>query len=236
MGSLLYENTYKINDFININIPTVIEVLKQEDEYNSLVFILTAMPIDMMVFLDDAGIDFASINEYDLFLLMFEALKRQDTSLIFGSLDLSKFKETIDPENGNRVLYDFEHGIKIDRSIHYQIANALRKINHIERNVRKPANKEAREFMLMRARAKMRRNKNRKNESQIEPLIVAMVNTEEYKYDFETTKDLTIYQFNECVQQIVRKVNYNNKMTGVYTGSISAKDLNPNEFNWLTRK
>ena len=63
-----------------------------------------------------------------------------------------------------------------------------------------------------------------------------MVNTEQYKYDFERTKELSIYQFNESVRQIVQKVDYQNKMYGVYTGNINVNDLNQNDLNWLTHK
>lgn len=140
------------------------------------------MPVDLMVQLEDAGIDFTSINEYELFLLMFAGLKSQNTSLVFGDLDLSKFKMAVNEQNGNIVLLDEEHDITIDRAIHSQIAGVLRKIHHLEKNRRKPANIEAKEYMLKRARDKMKRRRNRKEVSQLESLIIAMVNTEQYKY------------------------------------------------------
>lgn len=234
--NLLYQKRYVINDFISIVIPTVGEVIDNQDAYYNLVSVLTAMPIDLMVQLEDAGIDFTSINEYELFLLMFAGFKSQDTSLIFGDLDLSKFKIAVNEQNGNVVLLDEEHDIKIDRAIHGQIAGVLRKIHHLEKNRRKPANDEAKQFMLKRARDKMKRHKNRKEDSQLESLIVAMVNTEQYKYDFEGTRELSIYQFNESVRQVIKKVDYDNRMYGVYTGTINAKELSQDDLNWLTHK
>ena len=62
--NLLYKTEYKINEFIQVRIPTVGDVLDHEDDYYSMVSMLTAMPIDMMVQLDDIGIDFTKINEY----------------------------------------------------------------------------------------------------------------------------------------------------------------------------
>ena len=52
---LLYQKDYPINDYIRVMIPTVGEVLENEDNYYSMVSMLTAMPIDMMVQLDDIG-------------------------------------------------------------------------------------------------------------------------------------------------------------------------------------
>jgi len=233
--NLLYEKQYAINDNIHIVIPTVGQILDNEDNYYGIVSALTAMPVDYMVQLEDAGIDFDSINEYELFLLVFSGLKTQDTSLVFGDLDLSKFSIASNEQNHTIVLLDRENDIVIDRAIHGQIAGVLRKIHHLERNNRKPANKEAKEYMLERARDKMRR-RNRKVDSQLESLIIAMVCTEQWKYDLEGTRELSIYQFNECVRQVIKKVDYDNRMYGVYTGSISTKDLSQDDLNWLTNK
>lgn len=234
--NILYKRTIKINKDISIYIPAVGEIIDNEDSYYSIITVLTAMPIDLQVPLDDAGIDYTEINEYDLFLLMSAGLKAQDTHLVFGDLDLTKFEISVDQQNGKIVLYDAENGIVIDRATHARIAGVLRKIHHLEKNRRKPANQEAKEYMLKRAREKMRRNRNRKQESQLEPLIIAMVNAEQYKYDFEGTRELSIYQFNESVRQIIKKVDYDNRMYGVYAGTINAKELSQDDLNWLTHK
>ena len=82
----------------------------------------------------------------------------------------------------------------------------------------------------------MKRMKNKKLDSRLEELIVALVNTEQYHYGFEWTRELSIYQFNESVQQVIKKVNYDNRMHGVYSGTVSAKDLSQDDLNWLSHK
>lgn len=234
--NLLYKKEYAINQFINVRIPTVGEILDCEDEYYGVVSILTAMPIDMMVQLDDIGVDFTSINEWELFLLLFGTLKERDTSLVFGNLDLKPFQTAINPQNNHVILVNKETGARIDRALHSQIASTLRKIHHLERNNRKPANGEAKEYMLRRAREKMRRQSRRLSDSQLEELIVALVNTEQFHYGFEGTRELSIYQFNESVRQVIKKIDYDNKMHGIYAGTVSAKDLSQDDLNWLTHK
>ena len=234
--NMLYKRNVVINDYISIYIPTVDEIIQNEQGYYTLLSLLTAMPIDLMVQLDDMGIDYAEINEYELFLLLFSGLKAQDTSLVFGELDLSKFRIATNIENQQVVLVDQEHDYVIDRGLHSVIANTLRKIHHLEKNLRKPANKESRDYLLQRARTKAKRRKNKPQESSLEPLIIAMVNTEQFKYNYDSVKNLTIYQFNESVRQIIKKVDYDNRMFGVYSGTISTKDLKPDDLNWLSNK
>ena len=234
--NLLYKQEYAINEHIRIQIPTVGEVLDNEDDYYTMVTMLTAMPVDMMVQLDDIGVDFTAINEYELFLILFNALKDKDTSLIFGELDLKPFRSAVNPQNNTIVLRNKETGVVIDRGIQGQIASVLRKIHNLKRNNRKPANQEAREYMLQRAREKMRRRSKRTNDSQLEELIVAMVNTEQFHYGFEGTRELSIYQFNESVRQVIKKIDYDNRMHGVYAGTVNAKELSQDDLNWLTHK
>jgi len=234
--NLLYKQEYAINEHIKIQIPTVGEVLDNEDDYYTMVTMLTAMPVDMMVQLDDIGVDFTAINEYELFLILFNALKEKDTSLIFGELDLKPFRSAVNPQNNTIVLRNKETGVVIDRGIQGQIASVLRKIHNLKRNNRKPANQEAREYMLQRAREKMRRRSKRMNDSQLEELIVAMVNTEQFHYGFEGTRELSIYQFNESVRQVIKKIDYDNRMHGVYAGTVNAKELSQDDLNWLTHK
>lgn len=234
--NLLYKQEYAINEHIKIQIPTVGEVLDNEDDYYTMVTMLTAMPVDMMVQLDDIGVDFTAINEYELFLILFNALKDKDTSLIFGELDLKPFRSAVNPQNNTIVLRNKETGVVIDRGIQGQIASVLRKIHNLKRNNRKPANQEAREYMLQRAREKMRRRSKRTNDSQLEELIVAMVNTEQFHYGFEGTRELSIYQFNESVRQVIKKIDYDNRMHGVYAGTVNAKELSQDDLNWLTHK
>lgn len=234
--NLLYKQEYAINEHIKIQIPTVGEVLDNEDDYYTMVTMLTAMPVDMMVQLDDIGVDFTAINEYELFLILFNALKDKDTSLIFGELDLKPFRSAVNPQNNTIVLRNKETGVVIDRGIQGQVASVLRKIHNLKRNNRKPANQEAREYMLQRAREKMRRRSKRVNDSQLEELIVAMVNTEQFHYGFEGTRELSIYQFNESVRQVIKKIDYDNRMHGVYAGTVNAKELSQDDLNWLTHK
>lgn len=235
--NFLYKSEIVINDFISISVPKVKNILDDnEDTYYNLVQLLTAMPIDMCVQLDDVGIDFSKINDYELFLLMFNVYKQCDTSLVFGDLDLSPFELAVKEGTDQVILLDPNTERKIDRATQINISDTLRKIHHLEKNNRKPGNEEARKYMIERARKKQNRNRRRRHDSQLEDLIVAMVNTEQYKYDFEGTLELSIYQFNESVRQVTHKQNYSNLMFGIYSGSIDPKTISQDELNWLKHK
>lgn len=234
MPKLLYADRYDINDKIHVCIPTVGEVLDNEDKYYEVVYSIIATPYDLMVQLDDNGIDFTKINAFELFCLLFGHLRELDTSMVFGDLDLKKFNVAINNQNGNYVLRDEENDITIDRAIHGQICACLRKILNIPKTEKQPGNEEGRIYMLQKARKKAnRKRKKAQSESQIEDMIIALVNTSEFPYDYESVKGISIYQFYSSLKQIIHKVKFDKTMIGVYAGTVAFKDLDMDERSWI---
>ena len=234
MPKLLYADRYQINDKIYVRIPTVGEVLENEDAYFEIVYSIVATPYDMMVQLDESGIDFTQITSFDLFCLLFGHLREMDTSLVFGDLDLTKFRTAVNNQNGNVVLRDEENDIVIDRAIHGQICACLRKLLNIPKTEKTPGNEEARVYMLEKARKKMKRKKRRKQqESQIEDLIIALVNTAEFPYDYMSVRDISIYQFYASLKQVTHKVKFDKTMIGVYAGTVPFDKLAMDERSWI---
>lgn len=230
---LLYADSYPINDQISVVIPSLGEVIDNEDEYYSLITAFTSTPVDMMVQLDDAGFDFATMSDYELFLLIFNGIKSMNVGLVLRGVDFASLIPYYEENLDMIVLKDESGETVIDRNIYNRIAVTLRYINFLERNRKKPGNKEAREYMLERARKKLKYSKNRETSSYLESLIVSVVNTEQFKYDFNSVRDLSLYQFNSSVRQVMKKVEFDNRMFGVYTGNISVKDLKQEDLVWL---
>lgn len=233
--NLLYQDSIEVTNKIAIAIPTVGQVIDNESDYYMLVSMLTAMPIDFMVLLDDMGLDFSVMTEYELFLNLFPYIKTvRASALIFKDLDLTKFCLAKNTNDGSIVYVDVENDIVIDKKIHSMISSAIRKLHNLKKDIRKPANIEAKEYMLDVAKRRARRRALRPEKSQIESIIVAMVNSPEFKYDFRSVRDISIYQFNESVRQVIKRVDYGNRMYGIYTGTIKSSDISKEDLNWLT--
>ena len=232
--NILYADKIKINEHISVRIPTVKEIIEREDEYYNHIYTLTASPMDMMVQLDDVGVDFTIVSDYELFIMMFSVLaSTADLSLIFDGLEGSKFKPV--EKNGMVCLVDEENGIVIDKLIFEKITDAIRKIHNLEKNNKKPANPEAKEYLIKRERKRQKRARREKKSScsQLGSLIISLVNNEAFKYDFQSVLQLSFYQFNVSAKQIVNKTEFDNRMIGVYTGNVDTKDLKTSDLIWL---
>lgn len=235
--SLLVARSVPVAGFLSVYVPTVGEILSSDDRaYYQTVTTLTSTPYDLMVQLDDMGIDYEQITDFELFMLLFQSLQNRDLSLIFPGLNPTLLKPAQNKENGQVVLWDSINGIVIDELIYSEICDALRKIHFTEKPKYKAGNKEAKKFLIERTRLKQKRQAKKPYRSFLEDLVVAMVNTEEFKYNYQETMDLTIYQFNASVRQIQRKINYNHVMSGCYFGTVDIKKIDQRELNWLTQE
>lgn len=230
----LYKRQFDITEKITIFVPTVGEILNDEDNYMSILSVLTGHPSDYMVALDDSGIDFSEIDDFGLLLTMFRGIAERDTTLFFGKLDLSHFRPMLNNENGNIILYDPINDITIDKRIHAKIAATLRNMFNLENKPVIPGNEEAKKYLIERARKKMLRRRGRSEASELESLIISLVNTEQYKYNYETTLDLPVLQFYKSVHQIIKKDAYDKRMIGVYAGTVNTKEMKPEDLSWLS--
>ena len=231
-NSLLYKTEHKINEHVSIRIPTIGEIINDDDYFANIALIIST-PYDMMAQLDSINIDFTQINDWDLFCLLFKQLQTKDLSLIFGDLNLKEFETAVNKQNGNVVLLNKRTGAVIDRAIHDQICRFLRKLLRLEKNEKKPANDEAKKFMIERAKRKLKRKMKQPEASPLEQYIVALVNTSEFPYNYNSVQELTIYQFYASLHQIIKKVKFDNLMIGCYAGTVNTKELNPAELNWI---
>ena len=235
--SLLNATSVDIVPNLSIRIPTVGEILEDEDKYYGIVSSLTATPFQYMVQLDDMGIDFTTITDYQLFMMLFPMYAKSDLSLLFGDLDTSDFDIYINQQDNSQVIYSPNNNIIIDELIYNDLADTIRKINLFEKVKSKPGNESARKYLLEKERKKQKRNAKKPKEPYLEKLVIALVNTSEFPYNYETCMDLSIYKFNQSFKQIQQKITFDNTMIGVYAGTVdTSKMTNKDALSWISSK
>lgn len=235
--NLLRISDYEINDKISVHVPTVNEIFDFGDQkYYSIVQTLIATPFDLMVELDDIGIDYETITNYQLFLLMMESIaaNEENTEILFGDLDLRNFKAAKNTKNGERVFYDPTNDIVIDQMIALEICNAIRIIHFWEAPLGRAGNNEAKRYLIERKRLKRQRLAKKPYKSFLEGIIISLVNTEEFKYDYDTVMDLSVYKLNASWRQIQKKKHWEQTMNGAYFGTVDLNKIDLEKLSWLS--
>lgn len=234
--SLLNLSSVDIPDTkLSIRIPTVREILEDEFTYYNIISSLTASPFQYMVQLDDMGVDFTTISDYELFMMLFTVYAKSDLSIIFGNLNVSDFVVT--PNKHRDFLYNAKNDIEINEKVYNDLVDIIRKINLLEKVKYKPGNESARKYLLEKERKKQKRNAKKKQEPYLEKLVIALVNTSEFPYDYDSCMDLSIYRFNQSFKQIQHKIVFDKTMIGVYAGTVDTSKLsNKDALTWIPNK
>lgn len=221
---------------LSIRIPTVGEILEDEQNYYNIISSLTASPYQYMVQLNDVfHIDYTTITDYELFMMLFSAYLQSDLFIVFGDLNISDFK--IKTDNQKDILMSPSSGIEINEKVYNDLANIIRKINLLEKVNYKPGNESAKKYLLEKERKKQKRNAKKPYEPYLEKIVIALVNTSEFPYDYDSCMDLSIYRFNQSFKQIQHKIAFDKTMIGVYAGTVDTSKLsNKDTLTWIPNK
>lgn len=146
--SLLKLSSIEILPNLIIRIPTVGEILEDEQHYYSLISSLTATPFQYMVQLDDIGIDFTKITDYELFLMLFPSFALTDMNILFGDINFSDISVCKSNKNDQLVLYSPKNDIVIDKLIYEKIVESIRKIHNLKKKIENRVMMKQKSFAL----------------------------------------------------------------------------------------
>jgi len=232
--SLFLRKDYQITDKIAIHHPTLQEIAEfGEQRYYSTVFVLTCIPSDMKHQLEDIGMNYMKVPDYDLFLYLTRGLKQSDTSLLFGDLYFSKMEPAKDENTGEVVLVDLESGTKIDRFVYINMMMYLRKMHGIVPKVEKAANEMTRKMLIKFSREDAERAKRKPWSSQLKPIISGLMRSPSCGLSLDDILNLPIYVAMDTIMGIQVFTATNALLIGSYSGMVDTSKINKKEFDWM---
>lgn len=247
--SLLGRSEYKLTDNLTIHIPTVGELRETIDTelgYYSLVSFFIKTPCDMMVELDDIGLDYTQVKEYELFLMLFDGLltAKKDVNIkywkmIFPYLDINNLRRMYIKNKDEVVIVDKNNNLIIDEKIYIQLSDLLCQIISVEKNMEyyKVPEIETRKYIVERQRLKNQRAIERekrnggKTPSALDGVLLLLVNNCNFKYNFETVGQITLYDLYACLRQIYSDREIDGLMSGYWAGNVDLKKIDNSKLN-----
>lgn len=233
-------NDFPINEYITVHQPTLNEICQYgEKEYYNMVYTLCSVGADLKWQLEDIGIDYTQISDFQLFYsVLAKAFPINKTSILLGNvIDFSRMKlvfHTKLQENVFIQVLDNGNYIQIDKYVYTTLINVIRKIHRIKRNDELPGNEATRQILIEDARDAYEAGRNNPDKSHLLPLISAMVNSEGFKHDERTVFDMKIYAFMDSVARISKIKNAELLLSSGYSGfGIDLKKINKKETDWL---
>lgn len=223
---------YILNSWLEINQPTLGEICDfGEQTYFESVVGLTATPSDYQVPLDDQGIDFQTLDDFDLFLSIYREFTSARTKLLFGQVDISKFQIARDD---NFFLIEPENGWIIDKDVYTEIVQCVCKTHNRQQNREYYGNEFTRKQMIENQRRRLKRKRKPQSfTSVLKPLISFVVNSGHSMHNYETIWDITISQLYDAVLRIEKIMNIEHIYSGIYAGTVEANKIKPETLNYL---
>lgn len=230
---MYFGDDFVINDKIIVKCPTIGEVAEYgEIPYMAMAHTIVAIPSDMKAPLDDIGLDWNEISDFQLFSMLCQGLRVEQTSILFGDLDFSKLKVYPHPQIEDMiVLANKESGVLIDEYIYTQMVAYIRKMHGFAKTVEHAKNKITKKVLIEEERAKLKQNTKKKPESYLLPLISSVKARMGYTNDYVRQMKLT--EFFDLVQRLNIIRSSDALLNGMYSGFMDTSKLNKNELNWM---
>lgn len=238
-----------IEDGFNIKIkhPKLIDIKEvKEENYGTFIETFCSKPFDLLANLHKVNIDYETIGEYELFNMIFPSnYYSEDDSfrqvfdmffelegdLLIPSTDKDEVTEYID------ILEDGSSKIIMNKESFSSIQQAIKMLTGFtNKKPEKFANAKTKEAYIEDVLESLEiAETERSSNSMITmaDLIGAVILDTSYTY--ENVWDMYIYQFHSCTRMILKREDYNNTMTGIYTGNLDPKKVNLDKLYWLNK-
>lgn len=240
---MFFGEDYQLTDTIVIHQPSIGDVLEQgENSFYAMVNMFTANTTTYRVFLWDMGIDWNKISEIELFGLMTGSLTPNETKLIFGDFDWSKYQAyeytTGEDEEGNpikeKVLYSKDDDILITEDKFLEMKAYLREMFQIFPKNEFAKGKLTKEWMIDEDREKAKqREKENKDSSVLFPLISTATNYPGFKYKLQELREMGIVQFMDSINRIRIIEHSTAVMHGMMGGFVDGSKISPESYDLM---
>lgn len=230
------EQDFVMCDKFEIHNPTIDEIRKYgEQKYWQEISIITATPADEKLYLYSLGIDYNTVQDWQLFILLCQD-KLLPSCLMLPNIN---FKDCeCCAEEDSVFLYDNTNNLVITEEDYLKLTTYLRQAHGLKKNEKKDGNEHTRKWRLQRELERLEREiksgKQKVFHSQLKTYISTLTNLEGFKYDWYTVRNLPINVFIDSLfrLQVIDRAKSLNQ--GLYSGNIDYKKMkNKEEFNWL---
>ncbi len=233
--ALISGDPIPICDGISLLQPTLRDIKAYgEANFFGTFWTLCSSPWDIPSTLDDAGIDFMEISEWELFRGLITGYTPNQSGILFGDLDFSRFQllSRLNEDGTEEEVLCNPDGVILDEQSYKLLISYIQQMIGFTHSGKKAGNKITKKVMIDDDRKRRKREKDKPFESILFDGIISLVNTEECKYDFTTIFDLTLYQYMKSFTQIQGKKAACALTQGSMSGFMDTSQIDKLEFQW----
>lgn len=223
---------YVINDKIAVLQPKIGDVLAfGERQYFSVVNTICSTSSNMKSQLADAGVDWETVEDFQMFQMLAQSLPKEQTYLVLGDIDLSKFTLHASVENGEPIMVDQDSGIVIDKLVYMRIVEYLRKVHGLTRAHDRTKSRFVHDMAIEMEREEMAINAKKPYKSFLWPLMSSIKARQGYTKQY--VLDMQVYELVHEANRLQIIVQSDALLKGVYSGMVDTKKIDKKQFDWM---
>lgn len=236
---MYFGEDYEVCNGLTIYQPTLGDIIEYgESEFWTMVAMLCANPTSMRLQLWQSGIDWNEVEDFTLFATIISSLSKDRTKILFGDIELDKFKAIKNDEDKMVLIYMPMPSIQIDEDVYERLVGYLRTMFDIHPKIEKAKGKATKEAIIEEEKINLRielrkQEKDKWSKSALFPLISSAVNHSGFKYRKDELKEIGIVEFMDSVKRLQVYESSISLMTGIYMGMVDVKKVDiQKELNW----
>ena len=235
------------------------KVQESEELYWTYVQILLSDPYSNMVMLDDMGKNYLETSPWEVFIIQWDNCVKNynDNKVLYDSYGINPLSNILNAlgffikeahvfekgnyDDGSIFFFDKNNpSCQINEEIFeflYEWVKAINKIDYS--NQIKPADENARRILIEDKRDEIKKAKRRKNKKSNDDsdYLGNIMSANCFCGNSAITpfniNDCKIYWLNEALSINTKKDNADHILDGIYHGTISSKDINKKELDWM---
>ena len=135
-------------------------------------------------------------------------------------------------EDGTSDIVLYNEKLLIDEDLYKQFISYVKAMIGFEHSGKKAGNEITRRTLIELDRKQRRRDAKKQYESILFNGIISLVNTEEFKYNYKTVFDITLFQFTKSLIQIQGKKAACALLQGSMSGFCDTSKIPQKDFQW----
>lgn len=239
---LYFGEDYIVNDRITIHQPSIQNIIDiGETNFYATIAPFTTNPTAFRVQLDDLGIDWNDITDFELFALLIKTISLNNTKIFFDDIDFHSFDlvaKNIETENGIEqipILYSEKHDMEIDEETYLKIRKYLCYMFNVTLEEEHVKSKSLRKEILAKARADNAKRLAEQKSSSLVEMISFALNHPGFKYKKNELRDICYIEFIDSIKRLQIYESTRALMQGNYSGFCDTSKIPEEMFNFMRK-
>lgn len=225
---------------ITVYEPSIGDIVKLgQDRFFATLNIFVTNPTANRLVLWEAGIDWNSVSDFQLFCTLYKNIDPEVSTLLFKDVDWEGFqlysKRLPDSEKEEVVLVNMDQNIEINETVYEYIHQYLQKGFNMKPEVELTDDKLLKEWWIRKDTIALQQKlkKKKKEDYTLKSMISACINHPGFKYKRNELREVGVFEFYDSVQRLQIYEQATACMKGLYSGFVDGSKIKPESYNFM---